>query len=199
MAATSLSSRPNSKPTYVKPVATQAVAAAVSAPAMGTATTAYSQAAKVEEEPKFFMTKIYGGEGGNAFDHMNRQRVEKISVRAGKFVDSIAVTYMNSQTLKEGGDGGEEQSLVLPEGEYVNEVDLTEGNVIQSITFTTNKGRKLGPCGSGRCGGLAFMKEGNVVHVKAPDGYRLVGICGRAGKWLDGIGFRWGPVPQRFR
>jgi hypothetical protein len=172
------------------------VAAAVAAPVMASAAAAMPSADDEEDaKSKFSMTKNFGGEGGSAFDHMNRRRISKISVRAGKFVDGIAITYMNGQRLSNGGDGGEEQSMDLPEGEYVNEVKLREGNVIQSITFITNKGRKLGPCGSGKGHGIGiFAKEGNGVHVKAPNNCRLVGICGREGKWLDAIGFRWGPV-----
>jgi hypothetical protein len=133
------------------------------APAMANAAADVPSANDEEDaRPKFFMSRNFGGEGGSGFDHMNRRRISKM--RAGKFEDGVAITHMNGQRLFIGGEGEEEQSIELPEGEYVNEVKLREGEVIQSIfIFITNKGRKLGPSGGG-----IFAKEGNGVHAKAP-------------------------------
>lgn len=150
-----------------------------------------------QAKPKFFMSKMYGGEGGDEFDHMNRRRIDKIVVRGGKWIDGISVTYGNGDTLNHGGDGGDEHVLNLDQGEYVNMVRLKEGGMVLAISFFTNKGNKLGPVGSGKGRGIGvFAKEGTGVEVKAPEGYRLIGIRGREGKYLDAIGFRWGPVPN---
>lgn len=182
-------------PEPVEPASEPVIAAVQAAPVMAAAEPEEEVAEEVEK-PKFFMTRLYGGEGGSAFDHMNRRRISKVTIRGGKWIDGVTFEYGNGDKLSNGGDGGGPESMDLAEDEYINMIRLKEGKIIQSLTFFTNKGNKLGPVGSGK-GGI-FSKEGTAVEVKAPEGYRLIGIRGREGNYLDAIGFRWGPVPARF-
>ena len=108
-------------------------------------------------------------------------------------VDGITVKYKNGEQGPHGGTGGGPNTFSLEDKEFITEVDVREGGVIQSLTFRTNKGKEYGPFGGK--GGI-FNKEGVMVTAKAPTGYRLIGIKGRAGKYLDAIGFRWGPMPE---
>ena len=107
-------------------------------------------------------------------------------------MDGISVKYPNGDVLSQGGDGGQAKSLFLAEGEYINQVEIRAGKVVQCLTFVTNKGRKMGPCGGS--GGLLLGTPGKVTTVNAPNGCGLVSIKGRGGKYLDAIGFRWGPI-----
>lgn len=87
--------------------------------------------------------------------------------------------------------------LDLEEGEYVTTIEVKHGRYVTRLSFTTNKGRTLGPCGGG---GTLFLggKGGEETTVHAPEGDMLVGIRGRSGKYLDAIGFHWAPVAACF-
>jgi len=144
-------------------------------------------------KPSFSTTAFYGGTGGDAFDHGNRNRIVELAVRAGSVVDGITVKYPNGDVLTHGGEGGDAKSIFLADGEYINQVEVRAGKVVQCLTFTTNKGRKLGPCG-GKGSLLAGGLAGEVSTVSAPSGCGLVAFKGRAGKYLDSIAFTWGPI-----
>jgi len=148
--------------------------------------------AKTKTKKPIKTSRMYGGEGGGEFDHTNRGRILEITVRSGALVDGISVKYKNGDYM-EGGEGGGVNTFTLQKDEYVNEVEIREGKTIQSLTFKTSEGNVYGPYGGK--GGL-FNKEGEMVTAKAPKGYRLIGFRGRCGKYLDAIGFRWGPVPE---
>jgi len=70
---------------------------------------------------------------------------------------------------------------------------------VQSLAFTTNKGRTLGPIGGkgwNKLVGKSKDEEGKEIKVAAPIHYQLCGMSGRVGLWIDSIAFRWGPVPN---
>jgi len=137
-------------------------------------------------------TFIYGGNGGKEFDHGNHSRIVEVIVRSDATVDGITVKYSNGDIISNGGDGVKAKCILLSEGEYINQVEVSVTKVVHSLTFFTNKGRQLGPCGGKRIFWLG--KKEKVTTVIPPNGYALVGITGRAWKHLDAIGFHWGPV-----
>ncbi len=152
-----------------------------------------TQVAPAKQQPAHTCTALFGNaSGGKEFDHGKRAHLVEITVAAGAAVDSITVKYGNGDVLKHGGDGGEKKTLFLANDEYVNQVIVRAGRTVQCLTFKTNKGRTLGPCGGK--GGLLLGKCGEETTLNAPQGCALVAFKGRAGEYLDAIAFYWGPI-----
>lgn len=153
---------------------------------------------EVKEETKkkknnFRVTRLFGGSGGAAFDHGNHRRIYSITVYANrKNVDGIVVQYENKVSLKNGG-GNSGDTMELDDGEYINKIEVRADDEVQCLTFHTNKGKKLGPCGGK--GGL-LNKGGDEFVLRAPKNMKLCGMKGQAGARLDAIAFRWGPRKQ---
>jgi len=149
---------------------------------------------------KIIVSKAFGGSGGGDFDHMNNRKITEITVWADDHcVNSLAVKYVGS--VKKAGDrtSGEEKTLKLQKGEYIDTVIVRSNNLVQCLTFKTNKGATLGPCGGKGWPKARFGKdhEGKEETLRAPQGgYMLCGIMGGAGVHLDRIAFRWGPIPS---
>ena len=124
---------------------------------------------------------------------MQHRRVQKITVYSGRrHVNSIEALYESGVKIKSGGDGGDAESIELGENEWVVAVDVRHSESgIQCLSFKTNKGNKLGPCGGS--GGL-LGKHGADIKLKAPPSMKLVGFKGRQGDRLDAIALRWGPA-----
>lgn len=153
-------------------------------------------------------SEMYGGQtGGGAFDDLvtktkndaGRRSAEvartltEICIRSGSVVDGIGAAYSDGSTTYYGGDGGGTHRLILKSGEYITEVTVRYGKLVQELTFKTNTGRQLGP--KGGSGGLILGMTSEVVTVRAPGRfYALAAIYGRFGKYLDAIGFHWAPV-----
>jgi hypothetical protein len=146
---------------------------------------------KKKKKKRFAASKFYGGESGSAFDDHNHRQIKKIVVRGGMVIDAIEITYEMDITTKHGGDGGKEHSLELAKGEYVNEIVVRHANLVQALTFKTNKGNEVSCGGKGR---PIIDKKGEETTVKAPMGMKLCGIMGRDGKLVDAVAFRWGQV-----
>mmetsp|Transcript_50618 Transcript_50618/g.75026 ORF Transcript_50618/g.75026 Transcript_50618/m.75026 type:complete len:170 (+) Transcript_50618:138-647(+) len=147
-------------------------------------------------------TERFGGDGGEKFDHGHncQKPIIAISVTAGQVVDCIGITYLRDPIVQyHGGRGGNEEFISLSKGEYITEINVRHNTaIVQRLTFKTNKGRQLGPCGGEglwlRFGG---NKSGMETAVLAPKGYMLSGIKGSSGVYLDSIGFHWSPISQR--
>lgn len=146
---------------------------------------------KKKKKKRFAMSKFYGGENGRAFDDHNHRKIKKIVLRGGMIIDGIETTYEMDITTKHGGDGGKEQTLEMAKDEYVNEIVVRHANLVQALTFKTNKGNEITCGGKGR---PIIDKRGEETTVKAPMGMKLCGIMGRDGKLVDAIAFRWGQV-----
>ncbi|XP_062213392.1 protein GOS9-like [Phragmites australis] len=139
----------------------------------------------------------WGGDGGSACDiTVAPQRLESITIRWGKVLDSIAFTYRDREGQLHtagpwGGNGGEKadpDTITLGPSEYVTEVAWSVGpfklkNVdrcISSIKFVTNHAT-YGPFGYGV----------DSTHHSMPvlNNGSIVGMFARAGDYLDAIGF----------
>jgi hypothetical protein len=154
-----------------------------------------SQSVPSKQQPAHTCTSLFGNpSGGKEFDHGKRLQLVEVTVAAGAAVDSITVKYGNGDVLKHGGDGGDKKSLFLANDEYINQVIVRAGKTVQCLTFKTNKGRTLGPCGGK--GGILLGKCGEETTLNAPSGCALVSFKGRAGDYLDAIAFYWGPTPS---
>ena len=125
-----------------------------------------------------------GGEGGTPFVEMVAPNgvISKITIRSGKFIDSIQLTYQYKQEVPgkiHGGSGGSLKSFSLSRGEYITEFGGRSGKYVDSIYVKTNKGRQEHWGGDG--GGKPFRFMGT---RQSP----IQGIWGRAGVFLDAIG-----------
>merc|ERR1711862_385722 len=92
-------------------------------------------------------SSLYGGDGGDTFDDGFHKKVIEIGVSSGAIVDSVSFSYYGGQSVKHGGDGGGERKLTLRADEYIVEIVVRASSIVQCLTFTTNLGRTLGPCG----------------------------------------------------
>ena len=79
-----------------------------------------------------------------------------------------------------GGGGSLRDPWVVPDGEYVSQIEYRSGSRIDSLTFITNKGTR-----SPKYGG-----NGGSYHLETfPEGSRIIGLYGRDGSRVDNLGF----------
>jgi len=130
------------------------------------------------------LSKAFGGKGGSPFVDLVAPggRISAITIRSGKFIDSIKIEYRYKQTVKgpsHGGRGGKEVSFRLGKREYITEFGGKSGNVIDSIYVKTNKGRVMNWGGKG---------GGNRFRFTATKSNPIRGLWGRSGNLLEAIG-----------
>ena len=107
-------------------------------------------------------------------------------IRAGAYIDHLAVVYSNDAIGSHGGDGGGQTETVgfTPEDRLVA-IFGSYGTYLNSISFYTSTGKVYGPYGGS--GGLQF-------RVQAPDGYEIVNFFGRSGSYIDSLGVGLGQM-----
>ncbi|GJN31716.1 hypothetical protein PR202_gb20146 [Eleusine coracana subsp. coracana] len=139
----------------------------------------------------------WGGNGGVNHDiTVAPQRLESITIRWGKIIDSISFTYRDRDKQLHtagpwGGTGGEKDEpdkIILGPSEYITEVAWSVGpfkhkeveSCITSLKFVTNQAT-YGPFGYGV----------DSTHYSLPvlNNGSVVGMFARAGDYLDAIGF----------
>lgn len=108
-----------------------------------------------------------------------------IIVRKGAIVDNLAFVYKDI-TARHGGSGGTQSEMRLADDEYIvmvtGKVDrFGNESLIESLTFTTNKGRVFS---AGRpAAGPGYFE------YKADDNYAICALFGRSDRYLNCIGF----------
>ena len=174
-------------PAHTEAAPTHTEAAATSQP-LPTTTTASSTGGMIQ------LSAVFGGDGGGEFDQLEHTAVHAITLYTdGHRINGIKMVY-NDGTLMSGSDLGDAHDFKLQDNEHITAVKVRSNRCIQCLTFTTNKGKTLGPCG-GRgwlIGGQD--KPGKEANAIAPARHKLVGIKGRSGKAIDQLVFRWGPL-----
>jgi len=132
-----------------------------------------------------------GGNGGQPFKDPNiftTGNVVSVAVTWGDYVNSLTVywqdtstgyTYQN-QTDGQGGSYYDNFVVENQPGEYLYMISGRFGDYVDSMVLTTNLGRQSNFYGGG--GGSA-----NYI-LFPPDGWDIVGFCGRAGDWINQIG-----------
>lgn len=118
-----------------------------------------------------------GGSGGSPFKFSVSSQITSISVRSGRYVDALNVSYANGQTYSYGGNGGSEHKINLGRDEFLTGINGSAGKYIDSISFMTNK-CTYGPYGGNGSKPYSFL---------APEGYVIDGFSGRSGKYIDAI------------
>ncbi|MBO4207777.1 jacalin-like lectin [Micromonospora echinofusca] len=143
-------------------------------------------------DPTLRMSDPWGGPHGTPFTDVDAvgPRVTGVSLRAGARLDQIGVALADGRTPTHGGTGGTAAALTLADGEYVDQVTVTQGQKdgrtrIFSIRLTTNLGRTL-------TGGTPTPAA---VTWTAPPGWRLAGFHGRSGSEVDQLGVIWSVMP----
>ncbi|XP_071728530.1 jacalin-related lectin 19-like [Rutidosis leptorrhynchoides] len=147
----------------------------------------------------------WGGKGGKKWDDGVHTGVREITIVYCSCIDAIYTTYDDHDkpfpVEKHGGMGGikaAQVKLQFPDenlisvGGYYSPVVYGAGTVIRSLTFKSNI-RTFGPFG---------VEEGTPFNFMANRGH-IVGLYGRAGWFLDSLGFYLSPPKptfgQRFR
>ncbi|XP_008804539.1 mannose/glucose-specific lectin-like [Phoenix dactylifera] len=134
----------------------------------------------------------WGGSGGTAWSFQNARAITKIKISSGDVVDSITFQYIDGELVRwsptYGGTGGKSTEIDLGTDSYLTAISGHYGNyddivVIKSLTFVSTKGT-YGPFGT---------KEGTAFSVPV-NGGNFVGFFGRAGEWLDALGFYLKPT-----
>ncbi|KAL2234786.1 jacalin-related lectin 19-like [Sesamum indicum] len=151
-------------------------------------------------EKKAIVVGPWGGNGGTAWDDGSYSGVREITLVYARCIDSIRVVYDKNGVPvsgeKHGGVGGNTTAqikLKFPE-EFLTTVTghcspvVCGGSpVIRSLTFKSNR-RTFGPFGVEEGVPFSFPMEGG----------QIVGFKGRAGWYLDAIGFHIARAKIRF-
>ena len=127
-----------------------------------------------------------GGNGGTKFADQQLPkgaRIVGVKVRHGRFIDGIELLYKTTEGKEEGlgwhgGDGGEEETFLLEEGEYITGIRGKSGLYVDSLTIVTNKRESKTYGGDGGDYSFDLQKSGEEV----------VGFYGGSGPFLDRIG-----------
>lgn len=127
----------------------------------------------------------FGGLGGYPFsdDYISVIRLVGFVIRHARYVSGIQGIYQqNNGTLLtgqwHGGLDGAQNVVMLDEDEIILNVSGRAGWYVDQITFDTNK-KRYGPYGG----------DGGKDWELGRGAYRLGGLYGRAGIYLDAIGF----------
>jgi hypothetical protein len=130
----------------------------------------------------------FGGGGGDAFDSgTNLSGVVAVTVRHAKLVDAIQLHFDDgTQTASLGGRGGLATTWRLPAGHRIVRVDVWSAKYVDEVQFTTDGGY-VSP---------KFGGDGGTRHTcaAAKEAHALVGLFGRAKRWVDALGCRFAPV-----
>ena len=119
----------------------------------------------------------FGGSGGVKFGPI--QIIKTLQISGGEVVDSI---YINDKRFG-GGGGSRSDTLTLDDGEYINEVNVSEieysdKTTIRSLEFKTSNGKSI------KKGN--YKKNENVISLT---NIKVTEIGGSAGVYLDSITF----------
>ena len=84
-----------------------------------------------------------------------------------------------------GGNGGWEDFFDIPVGEFIKQVIVYSGSMVDSLQFVTDKGTT-----SQKFGG----NGGNKHVFTVPEGAKLVGLYGRTASYMNSLGFYYGKM-----
>ncbi|MBX7112387.1 MAG: hypothetical protein K1X87_11155 [Dehalococcoidia bacterium] len=147
-----------------------------------------------------------GGEGGRAFSdaaflgRSHGMTVSRVTVRADRFLDAIAVDYVDADGAlvgrrRHGGDGGEEHQLTLRRGEYITAVSGRFGTLVDRIVIDTNRRKAVLAAGANFRPLEPRTPFGADYRYEAPPGYEIAGFLGRSATFVDALGAILRPRP----
>lgn len=129
---------------------------------------------------------VSGGPGGEEFSDKALPKGAKVigvKIRSGDWIDSVELLYKTADGKVEslgmhGGNGGDEETFMLEEGEYIKGITGKTKEYVMSLTIITNK-RQSKTYGKG---------EGDVTYNYILPRDEVVGFYGRAADYVDRIG-----------
>ena len=135
---------------------------------------------------KYFCTLVYGGNGGSCFEDRTptnpMMRVVKVILISGALLEAIQLVLCDGVrvivTPNRGGNGGVQKEFIVPDDEWISQIEVRALSKVDSIRFITNKGTMSEKFGGN--GGVF-----NLVTLNGP----LVGLKGRYGSVIEQIGF----------
>ncbi len=136
--------------------------------------------------PTTTTSPLFGATGGVAFSDnvAGNQTLTGVNLKMGWWLDSIQGLSNTGALPAHGGIGGNLATVTWPVGEYLVRSYGFYGAYVGQISFVTNTGRILGPYGTAQGGMNAASFD-----YRVPAGNEIVGFTGRAGSFLDAIGF----------
>ncbi|KAG6597912.1 RAN GTPase-activating protein 2 [Phytophthora cinnamomi] len=146
----------------------------------------------VSADEDIVLGELFGGPHGNAFSDIDLikfgQTASSVTIRSAKRVDAVTLQVASPAelTFSHGGRGGEEKTLTLGSGEYINSMEAhweKQGSHTRVfyLSFTTSQGKTIS-------GGTKTDKSGVAA---APEGFMLSGFYGRAADEVDQLGAIW--------
>jgi hypothetical protein len=138
--------------------------------------------------------ELWGGPGGAPFDgpdtgHVQeRWKLTQIKTRAGDYVNQISLLWTDpggntrSQTI--GEDPGDQTPLDLAPDEYITEVSLRSGTLVDRLTVKTNDKDEH----ERSWGGDGGEQRPTEYFEKKNAGTAFLGFYGRAGAMIDALG-----------
>lgn len=136
--------------------------------------------------PDLRITDQSGGPHGAPFtdvDVLEPATPRAVSLRAGAWVDQVALTTAGGNVLAHGGSGGAPASLTLGPGEVITSLRVDRARRhgrtrVFYVAFTTSTGRTL-------AGG---RPTADTTTYAAPPGWQITGLHGRASGIVDRLG-----------
>ncbi|KAH9908185.1 mannose-binding lectin [Xylariomycetidae sp. FL2044] len=137
---------------------------------------------------------FWGGPHGTWFSDVTTlsalasPRASVLTFRGAERLDSVGVTLSDGTVLAHGGDGGDEVTLTLADGEYWTGAQLCQGQQSSQtrnfyILATTSAGGTL----------EAGTATDDCTTFAAPDGWAIVGFLGQDGDEVDQLAFVYAP------
>ncbi len=134
------------------------------------------------------MSAIYGKTGGTYFQDPATQVLTSVKISAGDQINSIQ-GISNSGDLGlpvHGVNGATSSTVTWSADEYLVRIYGTYGkSYVDQISFVTNKGRILGPYGSGIS---STPKKSTKFDYTVPKGNAIAGFVGRSGDFINALG-----------
>jgi hypothetical protein len=125
-----------------------------------------------------------GGNGGSYYSTGAVAKVKSVTLRSGKYIDSIQLNYSTNQASDAyGGQGGHVDNFNADGDEVIVAITGRSGYYVDAIQFITDKGTTSEYFGGS--GGSPFT-------FQAPPGTYLVGIQGQSGGYVDAFAPIWG-------
>ncbi|POM76182.1 Hypothetical protein PHPALM_6610 [Phytophthora palmivora] len=148
--------------------------------------------APVPADEDIALSAVYGGPHGIAFSDIAKialgQTLTSISPRSGERLNAITVGVSDPPglTFNHGGAGGEETTLTLAPGEYINSMEIHWGKRrgrtrVFFVNFGTSEGKSIS----------AGTKTEQNAKETAPEGFQLSGFFGRGEDEIYQLGAIW--------
>ncbi|KEP46788.1 jacalin-like lectin domain protein [Rhizoctonia solani 123E] len=120
--------------------------------------------------------------------HHASRTISEVGLRSGGHIVALAITYLDGITWRGGGNGGNEQTFTLTEGEHIIEMlTCVDDEWLRAIQFITNKGRCSAIYGNLEGTPTISRSEGGVLagftisiklHPTVGMGYWMTGVNG---------------------